>query len=196
MGVKLDENLANDGIYTFQMQGGIYYFIGSLLPTYGKLDIFVTITYNTWWSEITSELLPMQTPQDRSDLTELSDPVEQSRLYQPFNNNDHFFQLMEYQDFFNDTEFKTTCNDIKLLPMQTPQDRSDLTELSDPVEQSRLYQPFNNNVQCMREILYTQKKQKKGSDSYPLYHRGAKLDNRWAIPYNPYFSFKFDYHQC
>ncbi|RIB13129.1 hypothetical protein C2G38_1975444, partial [Gigaspora rosea] len=32
MGIKLDENLANskDGIYMFQVQGGIYYSIGSL----------------------------------------------------------------------------------------------------------------------------------------------------------------------
>ncbi|KAI5411382.1 hypothetical protein KIW84_056460 [Lathyrus oleraceus] len=34
----------------------------------GKPDIFLTMTCNPFWSEITSELLPFQTPQDRPDL--------------------------------------------------------------------------------------------------------------------------------
>ncbi|KAI5442792.1 hypothetical protein KIW84_011714 [Lathyrus oleraceus] len=34
----------------------------------GKPDIFLTMTCNPSWSEITSELLPFQTPQDRPDL--------------------------------------------------------------------------------------------------------------------------------
>ncbi|KAI5390641.1 hypothetical protein KIW84_075804 [Lathyrus oleraceus] len=34
----------------------------------GKPDIFLTMTYNPSWSEITSELLSFQTPQDRPDL--------------------------------------------------------------------------------------------------------------------------------
>ncbi|XP_050877630.1 uncharacterized protein LOC127081419 [Lathyrus oleraceus] len=34
----------------------------------GKPDIFLTMTCNPSWSEITSELLPLQTPQDRPDL--------------------------------------------------------------------------------------------------------------------------------
>ena len=34
----------------------------------GKPDIFITKTCNPSWSEITSELLPFQTPQDRPDL--------------------------------------------------------------------------------------------------------------------------------
>ena len=41
----------------------------ALVQTYGKPDLFITITCNPWWPEITSELLPEQTPQDRPDLT-------------------------------------------------------------------------------------------------------------------------------
>ncbi|CAG8734407.1 23865_t:CDS:2, partial [Racocetra persica] len=41
----------------------------ALVQAYGKPDIFITITCNPWWPEITAELLPMQTPQDRPDLT-------------------------------------------------------------------------------------------------------------------------------
>ncbi|CAG8443187.1 16322_t:CDS:2 [Dentiscutata erythropus] len=44
----------------------------ALVQTYGKPDLFITITCNPWWNEIKSNLLPRQTPQDRPDLTDIS----------------------------------------------------------------------------------------------------------------------------
>ncbi|CAG8613902.1 23466_t:CDS:2 [Dentiscutata erythropus] len=41
----------------------------TLVQTFGKPDVFITITCNPRWPEITTELMPMQTPQDRPDLT-------------------------------------------------------------------------------------------------------------------------------
>ncbi len=40
----------------------------ALVQTYGKPDIFLTMTCNPNWQEILDELLPGQTPQDRPDL--------------------------------------------------------------------------------------------------------------------------------
>jgi hypothetical protein len=40
----------------------------TLVQRYGKPDYFVTMTCNPYWDEITVELLPRQTPQDRPDM--------------------------------------------------------------------------------------------------------------------------------
>ncbi|ONL98425.1 hypothetical protein ZEAMMB73_Zm00001d029311 [Zea mays] len=40
----------------------------ALVRKFGKPDIFLTMTCNPNWDEITTELLPMQSPQDRPDL--------------------------------------------------------------------------------------------------------------------------------
>jgi hypothetical protein len=40
----------------------------ALVRKFGKPDIFLTMTCNPNWDEITRELLPMQSPQDRLDL--------------------------------------------------------------------------------------------------------------------------------
>uniref|UniRef100_A0A8I6WRR5 ATP-dependent DNA helicase n=1 Tax=Hordeum vulgare subsp. vulgare TaxID=112509 RepID=A0A8I6WRR5_HORVV len=40
----------------------------ALVQTYGKPDIFLTMTCNPSWEEILNDLLPRQTPQDRPDL--------------------------------------------------------------------------------------------------------------------------------
>jgi hypothetical protein len=40
----------------------------ALVQTYGKPDIFLTMTCNPNWQEIVENLLPGQTPQDRPDL--------------------------------------------------------------------------------------------------------------------------------
>ncbi|CAG8613815.1 28401_t:CDS:2 [Dentiscutata erythropus] len=40
----------------------------ALVQTYGKPDLFITITCNPWWDKIKSELLQRQTLQDRPDL--------------------------------------------------------------------------------------------------------------------------------
>jgi hypothetical protein len=40
----------------------------ALVRKFGKPDIFLTMTCNPNWDEITRELLPMQSPQDRPDL--------------------------------------------------------------------------------------------------------------------------------
>jgi hypothetical protein len=40
----------------------------ALVQKYGKPDVFLTMTSNPKWDEITRELDPGQTPQDRPDL--------------------------------------------------------------------------------------------------------------------------------
>ncbi|CAG8592648.1 27903_t:CDS:2 [Dentiscutata erythropus] len=42
----------------------------ALVQTYGKPDIFITITCNPRWPEIIKELMPLQTLQDRPDLAD------------------------------------------------------------------------------------------------------------------------------
>ncbi|RHZ57700.1 hypothetical protein Glove_384g14 [Diversispora epigaea] len=124
---------------------------------------------------------------------ELSDPVEQLRLYQtvvsvmihgpygPFNNNvpsqtdkEKCFWSHIYVAEFEKCDLPHAH---MLFHRADNYDTFVSAELSDPVEQLRLYQtvvsvmihgpygPFNNNVPCMRENLYIQKnlfkKQKK-----------------------------------
>ena len=43
----------------------------ALVQRFGKPDIFLTMTCNPKWDEITCELYPGQTPQDRPDLIDL-----------------------------------------------------------------------------------------------------------------------------
>jgi hypothetical protein len=40
----------------------------ALVAWYGRPDFFVTMTYNLYWLEITNQLLPGHTPQDRPDI--------------------------------------------------------------------------------------------------------------------------------
>ena len=40
----------------------------TLVQWYGKPDYFITMTCNPYWPEITSQLFPGQTPQDRPEL--------------------------------------------------------------------------------------------------------------------------------
>lgn len=40
----------------------------TIVQRYGKPDYFVMMTCNPLWDEITNELLPGQTPQDRPDV--------------------------------------------------------------------------------------------------------------------------------
>ena len=40
----------------------------TLVQRYGKPDYFITMTCNPYWDEITQELLPGQTAQDRAEI--------------------------------------------------------------------------------------------------------------------------------
>jgi hypothetical protein len=40
----------------------------ALVARYGRLDFYVTMTCSPYWLEITDQLLPGQTPQDRPDV--------------------------------------------------------------------------------------------------------------------------------
>jgi len=40
----------------------------AIVQRFGKLDYFITMTCNPYWEEVTSNLEPSQTPQDRPDL--------------------------------------------------------------------------------------------------------------------------------
>jgi hypothetical protein len=40
----------------------------ALVARYGRPDYFVTMTCNPYWLEITEQLLPGQTPQERPDI--------------------------------------------------------------------------------------------------------------------------------
>jgi hypothetical protein len=40
----------------------------TLVQRFGKPDYFITMTCNLYWDEVTNELFPGQTPQDRPEL--------------------------------------------------------------------------------------------------------------------------------
>ena len=75
--IRNDENVSNVGqlvILPSSFTGGPRYMHERIqdamtyVRKHGRPDLFITFTCNPHWSEIESELLPGQTPQDRHDL--------------------------------------------------------------------------------------------------------------------------------
>ncbi|XP_021721878.1 uncharacterized protein LOC110689399 [Chenopodium quinoa] len=117
----------------------------ALVQRYGKPDLFITITCNTNWPEIKSELAPGEVAQDRPDLV--------ARIFH-----------------------------AKLLALKKEtMDNMIFGEVA-----ALIYETTTND-----EGYPTYRRRNTGEQ---LKVRGAMLDNRWVIPYNPYLSVLFDCH--
>ncbi|KAF1854814.1 hypothetical protein Lal_00026526 [Lupinus albus] len=157
----------------------------------GKPDIFLTMTCNPSWPEITSELYEFQTAQDRPDLT--------TRIFRS-----KFEQLREdvidkgvlgnVKSYMYVTEFqKRGLPHVHMLLILENNDK-----LRSPEEYDAIVRAEIPNYEEEPELHNV------GSDSYPEYkrrndepvslNRRFTIDNRWVVPYNPWLLLKYDCH--
>ncbi|XP_066164591.1 uncharacterized protein [Oryza sativa Japonica Group] len=169
----------------------------ALVQKYGKPDVFLTMTSNPKWDEITRELEPVQTPQDRPDLVVR---VFRAKL-----------EDLKKQLFEKHILGKTNMTASSRLSFQT---RKKYPELYNMVVKHMMHGPcgrLNGRCQCMRDGKCRNNYPREfnpttsqGKDSYPLYRRrndgksrvvrGHPLDNRWVVPYNPYLLRMYNCH--
>lgn len=169
----------------------------ALVQTYGRPDIFITITCNPRWPEITSELMPMQTPQDRPDLTARIFRMKLEELKKDLYNRNVLGRVVAHMHVI---EFqKRGLPHAHLLLILNSEDKirgaNDYdaiisAEMPNPIEQPILYQSvitfmihgpcghLNRNAPCMKDNKCTKcypkeflQETREGDDSYPLYHR-------------------------
>ncbi|XP_062230350.1 uncharacterized protein LOC133928088 [Phragmites australis] len=201
-----------------------------LVTRFGKPDYFVTMTCSPHWEEITSQLFPGQTPQDRPELV--------ARVYRAKLRDLHDFlikksHLGEVTSYAHVTEFQKRGlpHEHFLLIMapnsklSSPDDYNKVIsgEIPDPIKYPVLhalvikhmlhgsYGALNKNCPCMIDghCRFRYPRQfcsatQQGKDSYPIYRRredgrrvatrGAVLDNRWVVPYNPTLVMRYNCH--
>ncbi|CAG8740328.1 23639_t:CDS:2 [Dentiscutata erythropus] len=92
----------------------------ALVQTFGKPDLFITITCNSKWTEVSSELLQVQNSQDRPDITEscwrifsfdmsqINPSVVRLQIYLPHQQTVIFSQNTELNNIINDDQYKKT----------------------------------------------------------------------------------------
>ncbi|KAI5438213.1 hypothetical protein KIW84_024094 [Lathyrus oleraceus] len=163
----------------------------------GKPDIFLTMTCNPSWSEITSELLPFQTPQDRPDLLTRIFCSKFEKLKDGVINKG---VLGKFKSYMYVTEFqKRGLSHVHMLLVLESNNK-----LRDPKDYDSM-SPCMKDGHCKKR--YPKQfldETRQGTNSYPEYRRrfdesvslgrDRSADNRWVVPYNPWLLLKYDCH--
>ncbi|XP_062179629.1 uncharacterized protein LOC133884291 [Phragmites australis] len=169
----------------------------TLVQRYGKLDYFITMTCNPYWQEITSQLFPGQTPQDRPELVARVYRAKLRDMHDFLIKKKHFGEVAAYAHV---TEFQkrglphehfllimtskskiTTPDDYdKVISAEIP-DKDKYPVLHDLVIKHMLHGPcgaLNKNCPCMidGQCRFRYPRQfydatQQGMDSYPIYRR-------------------------
>ncbi|CAN6580175.1 unnamed protein product [Malus baccata var. baccata] len=153
----------------------------TLVQKYGRPDIFLTMTCNPNWEEISDELLPGQAPQDRPDLL--------TRVFRA-----------KFEQLKNDV-IKKSPNDC---------DQMVRAEIPIPNEEPELYGVVLRHMihgQCGIHNSRPPCMKRGRNDSYLVYrrrdnhnlvslHQNARImvDNRWVIPCNSWLLLIYDCH--
>ncbi|RCV30475.1 hypothetical protein SETIT_6G097900v2, partial [Setaria italica] len=179
----------------------------ALVRKYGKPYIFLTMTCNPNWEEITNELEFGQTPQDRPDLVvrvfraKLEQMKKQLLEEHILGKVKAYTYVVEFQKrglphahflLIMTEKYKLTCPEQydRLISAELP-NKQKIPRVNR--KSCKNYYPRQFNATTIQ-----------GKDSYPLYRRrddshneivrGHKLDNRWVVPYNPYLLQMFNCH--
>ncbi|XP_021770506.1 uncharacterized protein LOC110734673 [Chenopodium quinoa] len=177
----------------------------ALVQRFGKPDLFVTMTCNANWPEITAELADTETAADRPDVVARVFRSKLIALKKQITEEQVFGKLTGPADYdtFVSAEIPST----------------DSPQLRKIILKHMMHGPcgsLNPKCGCMKKKVKDEfackynypksyvEETTTNEDSYPLYRRrntgehvrihGANLDNRWVIPYNPYLSLLFDCH--
>ena len=196
----------------------------ALARYFRQIDLFITVTCNPNWPEITRELLPGQTAADRPDLCarvfHMKKKVILEEIYKKgiFGKAVAYVYTIEFQKrglphahiliFLKDGEKILTPADI---------DTAIWARWPDPDTEPMLFETVKRCMvhrcgdRCLEDGKCTKHFPKAfqshtsiDGEGYPLYFRpddgreyevnGRMVDSRWIVPYSPYLSAKFDCH--
>ncbi|KAG5893814.1 hypothetical protein JTB14_027851 [Gonioctena quinquepunctata] len=191
---------------------------------YGRPDLFITMTCNPAWPEITKELIPGQNLTDRRDLTARLFKIKVQKLValltkgQIFGDMKCFMYSIEWQKrglphvhLLLWLTKKICPNQIdEVITAKIPNPERD-QKLSDTVTKNMTHGPcgaLNPSSPCMKEGKCTKnyprallKDTQTNDKGYPLYRRRAPgngqealVDNSWIVPYSPLLSKMFNCH--
>ncbi|KAG7990742.1 hypothetical protein I3843_02G039400 [Carya illinoinensis] len=170
----------------------------TLVQRYGKPDIFLTMTCNPNWKEISTQLLPHEETQNRPDLiarifrAKLEDLKYELFKREIFGKISAYVYVIEHQKRgLPHAHFLIILRQDWKLYAPESFDEIVSAELPDKDNNLHLYTAFVSNTVV-------------GNDCFPIYKRcnngrtakirGHDLDNRWVVPYNPYLLAMFDCH--
>ena len=189
-----------------------------------QIDLFITVTCNPNWPEITRERLLGQTAADRPDLCarvfrmKLKIIIEEIYKKGIFGKAVAYVYTIEFQKrglphahilvFLKDGEKILTPADINTTIRAYWPDPDTEPMLFETVKRCMVH---GCSERCLEDMKCTKRFPKAfqphtsiDGEGYPLYRRpddgrayevnGVMVDNRWIVPYNPYLSAKFDCH--
>ncbi|XP_060973322.1 uncharacterized protein LOC115695347 isoform X2 [Cannabis sativa] len=204
----------------------------ALVQCYGKPDIFLTMTCNPNWKEITNELCQHEESHNRPDLVarvfhakleELKDRLFKKEI---FGKVAAYVYVIEHQKrglphahfliiLKRDWKVHAPESFDEIVSAEIPDKNSNI-HLHKAVVKHMMHGPcgdLNKTNVCMKGENPRCKNNfpKKyapftsvGNDCFPIYRRsnngvtvkvrGATLDNRWVVPFNPYLLATFDCH--
>jgi hypothetical protein len=198
----------------------------------GSIDLFITITANPNWPEITQSLLPGQTPAERPDIVNrvfrlkvdsIMDDILKSRV---FGRAVAHIYVIEFQKrglphchlliILDDADKIRSVEDIDSVVCAEIPDPETHPKLFATITTCNMHGPCGeaapgSQPPCWKDGACSKRFPKEfcaetvlSENGYPQYRRrndgrvvrvrGADLDNRWVVPYNPYLSQKYDCH--
>ncbi|KAI5390621.1 hypothetical protein KIW84_075788 [Lathyrus oleraceus] len=157
----------------------------------GKPNIFLTMTCNPSWTEITSELLPFQTPQDRPNLLTRIFHSKFEKLKDDVINKGVLGKVKSYMYV---TEFqKRGLPHVHMLLVLESNDK-----LCDPKDYDSMVRAEIPKLECepqlheaiVRHMIHGPC----GIINRKSPCKDRSVDNRWVVPYNPWLLLKYDCH--
>lgn len=196
----------------------------ALARYYRRIDLFITVTCNPTWPEITRELFPGQTAADRPDLCarvfNMKKKAIIEELYQKgiFGKTVAYVFTIEFQKrglphmhiliFLSDDDKILTPNEIDTVIRAYWPDPNTEPKLFETVKRCMVHTCGDRcleNGKCKKHFPKPfQPHTRIDNEGYPQYYRPDNgcsyevsrrmVDNQWIVPYNPYLSAKYDCH--
>ncbi|KAG6705369.1 hypothetical protein I3842_07G176100 [Carya illinoinensis] len=173
----------------------------ALVQRFGKLDIFLTMTYNPNWEEILEQLSPHEEVQNCPDLIARIFRAKLEELKIDLFKREIFGKVAAY--VYTIEYKKRGLPHVHFLIILQKDWRIYAPETFD--ELHMMHGPcgiLNPANRCMDKDGISNTTV--GTDCFPLYKRsnngviarirGKDLDNRWVVPYNPYLVSKYNCH--
>lgn len=192
----------------------------TIVRSIGKPDLFLTITCNPNWPEITNNLLNNQPVWERPDLIvrvfnlklkELKKTIEDQKIFGPTNGWVHSIEFQKrglpHAHILIWLQRKPTSVESinQLISAELPS--TEFPRLRRTVLKFMVHGPCNQNMQChlnRNECKYHypkpfQPETSISANGFPIYRRRFTEDhfpinNRWIVPYNPYLLMRFQCH--
>ncbi|XP_025635794.1 uncharacterized protein [Arachis hypogaea] len=160
----------------------------------GKPDIFLTMTCNSSWTEITSELNPVQTPQDRPDLTTKIFRAKFEQLKEDVITKG---VLGKVKSYIYVTEFqKRGLPHVHMLLILENNDKLIDPEHYDSLVRAEIpskeVEPHLHDA-VIKHMIHGPCGTLDQSSLLPI-NQNVTVDNRWVVPYNPWLLLKYDCH--